>query len=198
MKSRAELRRELRRRRAALPLKTRAVAAQRIAQRVARTGWLRPGHSVGLYFSVGTEADTTPLRRLAARRGCQIYLPRIISYPARRMAFRRDAGRYRPNRLSIPEPVAGEVCAARRLDIVFVPLSGFNDSGYRLGAGGGFYDRLFGYRRHGSWRRPLLVGIGLDCQCTPEFVPQAHDVPLDLVVTESGIRDWRRGRGSPG
>ena len=195
MRTRAELRRELRRRRAALSLKARAHASQRIAQRVARTGWLRPGRGVGLYFSVGTEADTAPLRRLAAQRGCEVYLPRITSYAARRMLFRRDGGRYRPNRLRIPEPTAGPMRAPRRLDIVFVPLTGFSDQGYRLGVGGGFYDRLFAYRHHGTWRRPLLVGIGFDCQRTAELIPQAHDVPLDLAVTESGVHDWRRGRG---
>jgi 5-formyltetrahydrofolate cyclo-ligase len=197
MKTRIELRRELRRRRAAMPPKLRAAAAERIALRVARTGWLRPGRGIGLYASIGDEADTAPLRRLAARRGCEVFLPRITSYTARRMLFWRDNGRYRPNRLRIPEPVGGPMRPARRLDIVFVPLTGFDERCYRLGVGGGFYDRLFGYRQRETWRRPLLVGIGFDCQRTAEFLPQAHDVPLDLVVTESGILDCRRSRGNP-
>ena len=192
MKPRAQLRRELRRRRAAMAPRARATASQRIALRVARTGWLRPGRGVGLYFSIGNETDTGPLRRLAAQRGCDVFLPRITSYTARRMLFWRDSGRYRPNRLWIPEPVTGPMRPARRLDIVFVPLTGFDDRGYRLGVGGGFYDRLFAFRRHDAGRRPLLVGIGFDCQRTAEFVPQAHDVPLDLVITESGVLDCRR------
>jgi len=196
MKTRQELRRELRRRRAAMPPKLRAAAARRIALRIARTGWLRPGRGIGLYASVGNEADTGPLRWLAARRGCEVFLPRITSHSARRMVFRRDSGRYRPNRLGIPEPVSGPVRSARRLDIVFVPLTGYNEHGYRLGVGGGFYDRLFAHRRHDVWRRPLLVGVGFACQRSAEFVPEAHDVPLDLVVTESCILDCRRRRGA--
>ena len=196
MKARKELRRELRRRRAAMPPRLRAAASGRIALRVARTGWLRPGRSIGLYASIGDEADTGPLRQLATRRGCEVFLPRITSYSARHMVFWRDRGRYRPNRLHIPEPVTGPMRAPRRLDIVFVPLTGFNEQGYRLGVGGGFYDRLFAHRRHEAWRRPLLVGVGFDCQRTADFVPEAHDVPLDLVVTESCILDCRRSRGA--
>ena len=112
------------------------------------------------------------------------------------MVFWRDGGRYRPNRLWIPEPVTGPVRAARQLDVVFVPLIGFDDGGQRLGVGGGFYDRLFAYRRGSVLRRPLLIGVGFACQHSAEFVPQAHDVPLDLLVTESAIRDWRRSRGT--
>jgi 5-formyltetrahydrofolate cyclo-ligase len=104
----AQPRRELRRRRAAMAPKARATASQRIALRVARTGWLRPGRGIGLYFSIGDETDTGPLRRLAARRGCDVFLPRITSYTARRMLFWRDSGRYRQPPV-IPEPVAGSM-----------------------------------------------------------------------------------------
>jgi 5-formyltetrahydrofolate cyclo-ligase len=196
VKTRGELRRELRRRRAGLSPQMRARAAGQIARHVARGGWLRPGRAVAMYVAVGSEADTLPLRRLAARAGCAIFLPRITSYAAHRMLFWRDRGRYRPNRLGIPEPVSGPACPARRLDAVFMPLTAFNTAGYRLGVGGGYYDRYFAFRRRAALRRPLLIGIAFDCQRSSEFAPDAHDVPLDLVVTECGIVDWRRGRGS--
>ena len=196
MKARADIRRELRRRRAALAPALRAAAAAAIARHAGRTGWLRPGRKVALYFAVGSEVDTAPLRRLATRGGCAVYLPRITHYATHRMLFRLDRGRYRPNRLGIPEPPGGPVCPPRRLDVVFMPLTGFNAAGWRLGVGGGYYDRLFAFRRHAALRRPLLVGIAFDCQRSGDFVPEAHDVPLDLLITESGIRDWRRGRGS--
>ncbi len=198
MKSRAELRRELRRRRAALPPAVRARAALAIARHAARTAWLSPGRAVGLYCSVGSEVDTAPLRRLAARSGCAIYLPRITDYRAHRMIFRRDRGRYSPNRMAIPEPVGGRSCPPRRLDVVFMPLTGFDAAGHRLGVGGGYYDRLFAFRRHAALRRPLLVGIAFDCQRSADFAAETHDVPLDLLISESGILDWRRSRGSPG
>ena len=196
MKARADVRRELRRRRAALAPARRTAAAAAIARHAGRTGWLRPGRKVAVYFPVGSEIDTAPLRRLAARRGCAVYLPRIIHYAAHHMHFRLDRGRYRPNRMGIPEPLDGTACPPRRLDVVFMPLTGFNDAGWRLGVGGGYYDRLFAFRRHAPLRRPLLVGIAFDCQRSGDFVPEAHDVPLDLLITESGLRDWRRSRGS--
>jgi 5-formyltetrahydrofolate cyclo-ligase len=194
MRSRADIRRELRCRRAALAPAVRARAAAAIARHVAATQWMRPGRAIGLYCSVGSEVDTGPLRRLAARGGCAVYLPLITSHAAHRMLFRRDRGRYRPNRMAIPEPICGPACPPRRLDVVFMPLTGFNAAGYRLGVGGGYYDRLFAFRRHSVLRRPLLVGIAYDCQRSSSFTPEAHDVPLDLLVTESGILDWRRRR----
>jgi 5-formyltetrahydrofolate cyclo-ligase len=196
--ARADIRRALRRRRAALAPSVRARAAEAVARHALRGAWLRAGRAIGLYFAVGSEIDTGPLRRLAARRGCAVYLPRITSHAARYMVFRRDRGRYRPNRMGIPEPLAGPACPPRRLDVVFVPLTGFNAAGWRLGVGGGYYDRLFAYRRHAPLRRPLLVGLAFDCQRSADFAPEAHDVPLDLLITESGILDWRRSRGSNG
>ena len=194
MLNRQQLRRELRRRRAALAPRARAAAAERIARHAGRSPWLQPGRRIGLYASYGNEVDTGPLRRLAARRGCEVYLPRITSHRSRTMSFWRDSGRYRPNRLGIPEPVTGPVRAVRHLDLVFVPLTGFDERGYRLGVGGGYYDRAFAYRGRGGGGRPLLVGIAFDCQRTSQFLPEAHDVPLDLVITESGILDCRRRR----
>jgi 5-formyltetrahydrofolate cyclo-ligase len=195
MRSRADIRRELRHRRAALAPAVRARAAAKIARHVRATSLMRPGRAIGLYCSVGSEVDTAPLRRLAARSGCAIYLPRITSYAAHRMLYRRDRGRYRPNRMAILEPSGGPACPPRRLDVVFMPLTGFNAAGHRLGVGGGYYDRLFAFRRHSALRRPLLVGIAYDCQRCSDFTADVHDVPLDLLISESGVLDWRPGRG---
>jgi len=72
---------------------------------------------------------------------------------------------------------------------VFLPLVGFDRHGIRLGMGGGYYDRAFAFRRLRSvWHAPLLVGIGYALQEVERIVPAAHDVPLDLVITERGVR----------
>ena len=86
------------------------------------------------------------------------------------------------------EPAAARFLPARWLDIVFVPLVGFDDSGMRLGMGAGYYDRAFGFLRlRRAWRAPLLVGIGYASQEVDRIVSAAHDVPLDLVITELGV-----------
>jgi 5-formyltetrahydrofolate cyclo-ligase len=112
-----------------------------------------------------------------------------VDYRYRRMVFARDAGAPSSiNRLGIPEPDALQTIAARALSVVLLPVLGFDPHGTRLGTGGGYYDRMFAFRRHRqSWHRPLLVGIAFQCQQLPLIERGSHDVPLDAVVTEAGI-----------
>jgi 5-formyltetrahydrofolate cyclo-ligase len=186
---RRAMRRALRARRAAMTPAQRFAAAQAITAHVAGTRWLRGARPIALYVSIGTEVPTEPLRALAARRRCPVYLPCIVDYRARRMVFARDAGALPAiNRLGIPEPEALQIIPIRALSVVLLPVLGFDRHGTRLGTGGGYYDRLFSYRRHRhSWHRPLLVGIAFQCQQLPLIERGSHDVPLDAAVTEAGV-----------
>jgi 5-formyltetrahydrofolate cyclo-ligase len=187
--TRRALRRRLRARRADLTPAQRSSAACAITAHVAATRWLRGARPIGLYASIGAEVDTGLLRALAARRNCPVYLPCIVDYRYRRMVFARDAGVLpQVNRLGIPEPDALRTIPVRVLSVVLLPILGFDRHGTRLGTGGGYYDRLFWYRRHRhSWHRPLLVGIAFQCQQLPLIERSSHDVPLDAVVTEVGV-----------
>jgi 5-formyltetrahydrofolate cyclo-ligase len=183
------LRRALRERRGALSEGQRLAAARAITLHIAATRWLHAARRVGLYVAVGFEVRTDALCALAHRRHCPVYLPRIADYRRRLLVFAR-AGRAATiiNRHGIPEPTGAQSLSARSLSVVFVPLLGFDDHGTRLGAGGGYYDRLFAYRRHRrSWHRPLLVGLAFHCQRLAHIEPAPHDVPLDAVVTEEGV-----------
>jgi len=94
----------------------------------------------------------------------------------------------RRNRFGIAEPEGARLASARLLDVVFLPLVGFDRHGVRLGMGGGYYDRAFAFRRLRTvWHAPLLVGIGYASQQVEHIAPAAHDVPLDLVITERGV-----------
>jgi 5-formyltetrahydrofolate cyclo-ligase len=187
--ARNALRTALRARRAALSEAQRSAAALTITQHIAATRWLRGARPVGLYVAVGYEVGTDALRALARRRCCPVYLPRIADYRRRLMVFARVRGeRTLLNRHGIPEPAGAQCLSARALSVVFVPLLGFDAHGTRLGAGAGYYDRLFAYRRHRrTWHRPLLVGLAFRCQRLEHIEPARHDVPLDAVVTEDGV-----------
>jgi 5-formyltetrahydrofolate cyclo-ligase len=187
--TRRGIRRRLRARRAELTPAQRSAAARTITAHIAGTRWLRGSRAIGLYVSIGAEVATEPLRALAGKRQCAVYLPCIVDYRQRRMMFARDAGVLPAiNRLGIPEPNALRTIPVRALSVVLMPVLGFDHHGTRLGTGGGYYDRLFWYRRHRqSWHRPLLVGIAFQCQQLPLIERSAHDVPLDAVVTENGV-----------
>ncbi len=177
---RPALRAELRARRRAVGAVLRLDAARAIDRALARLGLPRPHTRVAAYQAMDGEIDPSIVLHRALALGCDLHFPVITSARGKRMRFAPlgDAG--------LPDATAA--VAARWLDLVLVPLVGFDDRGNRLGMGGGFYDRHFGFlrdRRH--WRRPLLVGLGFESQRVPTLAAQAHDVPLWRMVTERGI-----------
>jgi 5-formyltetrahydrofolate cyclo-ligase len=150
---------------------------------------LHSGQRIGIYAATPEELDTSCLIALALRRGCDVYLPRIDRRArVRSMHFAPLSARRSVNRFGITEPEGPRLTSVRLLDVVFLPLVGFDRHGVRLGMGGGYYDRAFGFRRLRScWHAPLLVGIGYASQEVERITPAAHDVLLDLVVTERGV-----------
>ena len=72
--------------------------------------------------------------------------------------------------------------------VLLVPVVGFDEQGYRLGYGGGYYDRTLAASRP----RPRAIGVGYEFQQLATIYPQPHDVPLDAVVTETGVRHFER------
>jgi 5-formyltetrahydrofolate cyclo-ligase len=90
------------------------------------------------------------------------------------------------NKFGIPEPeMESEVIPGNKFDLVLVPLLGFDNQGYRIGYGMGLYDRFLNETREDC----VKAGIGFDLSFVPEGIPaEQHDVRLDCVITESGIK----------
>lgn len=194
-RARKALRAELRARRRAVPPETRARAARQVARHAERELALHPGQRIALYAPLGEELDVAPLARAVRRHGALVYLPRIVHPRACRMRFVADTGVMRRNRLGILEPEGTSFLAVRSLDIVFVPLVGFDDSGMRLGMGAGYYDRAFAFLKlRAAWRRPKLIGVGFAAQRVAAIPGEPHDVRLDAVVTEDGVIDCHHDR----
>ncbi len=167
----------------------RSALARIVAGNAERWLRLRPRWRIAVYWALPQELDTAPLIALAQRRGCHLYLPRIDRHTlGRRMRFVEINARHRVNRLGIAEPEGQRTLGARWLDVVFLPLVGFDGRGVRLGTGGGYYDRAFAFRRWRTvWHTPLLVGLGYSFQQVEAIAAAPHDVLLDAVVTEKGI-----------
>jgi 5-formyltetrahydrofolate cyclo-ligase len=184
---RAALRKHLKQLRRAVPPAARRMAAIAVADHIRRTFHLRPGLRVAVYAPLPSELDTAPLAQLIRRRGGHVYLPRITDLRRRRMQFVESGGPMRRNHLGILEPMRLRRLSARRLDLVFVPLVGFDATGMRLGMGAGYYDRAFAFLRHRRhWTRPRLIGLAYSFQQVPRIEGAAHDVHLTGVVTERG------------
>ena len=141
------------------------------------------GKPLAGYMAMRTEID--PTIAMAAHQG-PVGVPVILG-PAQALRFRE----WSPGCAM----VAGDFGALIPQDgawidpqVVIVPLVGFDARGYRLGYGGGFYDRtLAGLRA----RHPVLaIGFAFDAQELPEVPIDAYDQRLDVIVTESGIRHF--------
>lgn len=187
--ARKALRTELRAKRRAVTPEVRARASRQVARNIDRVFRLRPGMRVAIYASFREELDSGPLLRLARQRGCRIFLPRIDSRTISMKFVEALAGaRETTNHLGIVEPHGTRAIGARWLDLVLLPLVGFDAHGMRLGMGGGYYDRTFAFRnRHTAWRGPRLVGVAYSFQQVPSIAREPHDVQLDAVVTEAGV-----------
>jgi len=183
-----EQRRELRRKRRALTPQQQRDHARRIARQLLRLGLLRSSRRVALYLANDGEPDTGYLIEKLRKRGIRCYLPVVATYPKYKMVFCHypQGARLHPNRYGIGEPLS---CRHRAppwgLDVVLMPLVGFDGAGNRIGMGAGYYDRCFGYllRRY-HWRRPRLIGLAHSCQRLPQIAARPWDVALDGVVTE--------------
>jgi 5-formyltetrahydrofolate cyclo-ligase len=187
---RERVRRDMRTRRRALSDEERQRAARQLARVASRCRLLSPGRRIAVYLPYGGEADPSALVAVARRRGCLLYLPVITDYRSHRMSFHLydQQGALRENRYGILEPAARDALPTVRLDLVFAPLVAFDDRGFRLGSGAGFYDRALHRLRAGRrWRRPRLIGLGYEFQRVTTLDSAQWDVPLDGVLTEKNF-----------
>ncbi|MFL1499877.1 5-formyltetrahydrofolate cyclo-ligase [Pseudomonas sp. O64] len=187
--SRPQLRRMLRKARRALTPSEQRQAAQGLYRQLAQHPLFRRAKHISLYLPTDGEIDPRLLLRAAQRRGKATYLPVLSAWPRTKMVFQRvrPGDKLLPNRFRILEP---RVNANRQrqvwaLDLVLLPLVGFDDGGGRLGMGGGFYDRSLAYlARRQSWRKPTLLGLAHECQKVKRLAQASWDVPLAGTITD--------------
>lgn len=189
------MRAELRAQRRAVSPEQRLHAARLVARNVDRAFRLRAGKRVAIYAAMREELQTAPLIELALARGCRVFLPRIDRATGHIDFHETHADATQTmNHLGILEPEGTSSIAARWLDLVLLPLVGFDHRGARLGMGGGYYDRTFAFRNtHTTWRGPRLVGIAYAFQQLPAIALAPHDVRMDAVVTEKEVIRCRTG-----
>ncbi|MEX0899593.1 MAG: 5-formyltetrahydrofolate cyclo-ligase [Gammaproteobacteria bacterium] len=190
------LRASLRARRRAQPQTFREQAALAAAAALAGTSPGRNARRIAAFVAVDAELDPGPFIATAREAGRQVFLPVLGPRPGCLSFVRAEAGdRLEPNRYGIPEPRPGVTVDAQFLDLVLVPLLGFDETGNRLGMGAGYYDRTFEFRRgRRHWLGPLLIGFGYECQRIDTLPAMPWDVPLDGVVTEEGVQMFTRRR----
>jgi 5-formyltetrahydrofolate cyclo-ligase len=189
--SRPQLRRLLRQcRRQLSPVEQRR-AARDLYRQLAQHPLFRRARHIALYLPNDGEIDPRALMDEAQRRGKSTYLPVLNSWPRTHMAFQRvDPGEpLCRNRFGIPEPHLNRARQRKAwaLDLILMPLVGFDAHGNRLGMGGGFYDRGLAFRHlRKKWHKPTLLGLAHDCQKVDRLTMACWDVPMQATVTDRG------------
>jgi 5-formyltetrahydrofolate cyclo-ligase len=192
MTFRDELRVRLRQQREGLRPAERIAAANGVAGSLELLPEFLVDQRVAGYWAVGGELPLHAALAALTARGQRYHLP--VLQPGRQLAFApwRSGVELRTNRYGIPEPACApaDLAAPPSLDLVLVPLIAFDRRGYRLGTGGGFYDRSFAFLK-GAARpaQPVLVGIGYSFQETERLDAQDWDIQMDFVATERELID---------
>lgn len=144
------------------------------------------GATVAGYHAHRDEADPAVLLQALTRSGAHIAFPRVTAKDAA-LEFHRvpDGEILRPGAFGIHEPL--EHWPRARPDILLVPLLAYDDAGYRLGYGGGYYDRTLA-----ALSGARAIGIAYAGQRV-DFLPHdAHDCRLDAILTENGLTEFPR------
>jgi 5,10-methenyltetrahydrofolate synthetase len=163
--------------RLAVPVSARSERAARIAADLDCLIPVSPNTVVSLYWPFRGELDLRPWMASAHTRGLRLALPVVVA-KATPLIFRQwhPGARLMPGVWNIPVPAEG---AEVTPTIVIAPLVGFDSKRYRLGYGGGFFDRTLA----ALTPRPLAIGIGQPSAALPTIYPQPHDIPMDFILT---------------
>lgn len=167
--------------RLAVPAVARLAHGEGIAARILEELGDLEGRVVSAYWPFRGEPDLRPFLQTVNERGGRTALPVVIE-KGRPLEFHlwqtgEPLGRGVWN---IPIPAEARPC---RPDIVLAPVVGFDAACYRLGYGGGFFDRTLA----AMTTRPRVIGLGYAGARLATIYPQVHDIPMDMIVTEAGI-----------
>jgi 5-formyltetrahydrofolate cyclo-ligase len=142
----------------------------------------RPGITLGIYWPFRAEFDPRPLVDSLIAAGCSVALPVVVDKKGP-LEYRA----WRPGEplvdgvWNIPVPEKRDIVVPQA---VLAPLVGFDRACYRLGYGGGYFDRTLAALKP----RPLAIGVGFEFSALDTIHPQEFDIPMDVIVTEAGLR----------
>ena len=142
-----------------------------------------PGRTVSAFIPFGDEIDTRPLLAKLAAEGFTTCVPVVVK-PATPLEFRAwvPGEETVPGRWNIPVPP--ETAKVVEPDVLLVPLLAFDRQGYRLGYGGGFFDRTI--ERLRGLKPVVAIGVAYSAQRVDEVIRGEHDQKLDWILTEAG------------
>jgi len=181
---------EIRKRRRSLSIRQQRNAAEALAARVALTSEFRNARSVALYLGNDGEIDPLPLLALAEATGKTCLLPVLHPLKLNRIHFLpyKSGDVLGVSYFGYPEPKlkSSRITPPWAIDLILMPLVGFDRFGGRLGMGGGFYDRTLAFTLTAP-KRPKLIGLAHSCQELERINMDPWDIPVDAIATEKRL-----------
>lgn len=178
---RKEIRTKLLAMRQRIPSPQRASLSEHIAVHLLKRIESADARIVSAYWPIRGEPELRPLLETLAKRGIRTALP-VATALGRPLVFRewKSGDRLERGLWKIPFPADGAVVVP---DVVISPVVGFDPSRYRLGYGGGFFDRTLA----AMTTDPLVLGVGYSMAAISTIHPQSHDIAMSAIITEHGL-----------
>lgn len=165
-----------------VPARERQTVAEQVANKLDEILSSDSNAIVSVYWPFRGELNLRDWMRQSVEKGFRIALP-VVEIKSHPLVFREwtPQCRMEPGIWNIPVPVDGQVVEPTH---IISPLVGFDSAGYRLGYGGGYFDRTLA-QLHGKGLRPTVVGVGHSLARIATIFPQPHDIPMTIILTES-------------
>lgn len=184
MNSRVELRKTIRIKRQELSTSEQQTASKLLLQRLSSHTKVQSAQTIALYLANDGELDLMPFIKWCWQQKKHVYLPVLHPFCSGHLLFLlfEDNSIMVKNHYGIFEPKleVSKVCPLEQLDVLCTPLVAFDNSGARLGMGGGFYDRTLSH-----WQQYQVYPMGLahDCQQVDKVPTEHWDIPLPEIIT---------------
>ena len=139
-----------------------------------------------VYQSIDNEPSIKETIELAWQKGIEVYIPKVVSKEKIIINKLRRNSSYSENKFGIKESDDLDTVALNEIDLAVLPLVGIDINGFRLGYGGGYFDRFF---KQGSKMstKPFIIGVGYAFQVLDVSFAEDHDLKFDSVITEKGV-----------
>jgi len=139
-----------------------------------------------VYQSIDNEPSVEKITELAWQKNIKVYIPKVVSKEKIIINRLRKDSSYSKNKFGINESNDLETVELDEIDLAVLPLVGIDINGFRLGYGGGYYDRFF-YQDRELSRKPFIIGVGYAFQILEVSFAENHDLKCDSVITEKGV-----------
>lgn len=175
LNSKQELRARIRQQKQAMVTEEIESKSAELCRLAAQTEVWKEASTIYGYFPFNQEIRLLPLLQQALAEGKQVALPKCYGKEMRFILV-SDLSRVQASTFGVPEPMDDSPVARDETALVLVPGLAFDAHGYRVGYGGGYYDRFFTCEPHHP-----TIGLCFDFQLVADLEPESHDIPVDTV-----------------